>query len=69
MTKTADLPQIDISDIVSVVIDPQTTASGYFGALVDAIFNRPVEHSFDELMITKTDARRIYKRAYPKAKD
>jgi hypothetical protein len=68
MAAKADLPQIDIADIVCVFIDPRGTVGDYFGSLIDALFNRPVKHEFDELLITKTDARRIYLRAYPKAK-
>lgn len=68
MTTPNSLKNIDIADIVSVVIEPTQTIGDYFGRLIDAIFNRPIEHTFDELLIAKTDARKIYQRAYPKAK-
>ena len=68
MTMPNSLRNIDVSDIVQITIDPAETMADYFGRLFDTLFNRPQEHVFRELLITKTDARKIYKRAYPKAK-
>lgn len=62
------LKNINVADIVAVTVDPATSVAEYFGRLVDTLFNRPQEHTFDELLIAKTDARKIYQRAYPKAK-
>lgn len=68
MSVPNSLKNINVADVIEVVVEPSTTVGDYFGRLVDCLFNRPQEHQFDELLIAKTDARKIYQRAYPKAK-
>lgn len=68
-TMTNAFQEIDVTDLVeNIVVSPAPDVGTYFGRLVDAVFNRPVELNNNQTTLTKTAIRQMYKRAYPKAK-
>jgi len=61
--------EIDVTDLVdNIIVGPAPDVSTYFGRLVDAVFNRPIELNNNRTTLTKTTIRQMYKRAYPRAK-
>ena len=62
------MSNVNISDIADIEVGPSKNDRSYFEQLFASIVNGTVTYSFDELTIPKTTARRIYMRAYPKAK-
>ena len=66
---TNSFTEIDVTDLVeNIVVSPAPDVPTYFGRLIDAIFNRPVELNNNRTTLTKTTIRQMYKRAYPRAK-
>ena len=62
------MADIDIADIVDIEVGPPKDLKNYFIQLWVSICNKTATYSFDRLTIPKTAARKIYMRAYPKAK-
>jgi hypothetical protein len=59
---------IDIADLAMIEVGKATDVKNYFTQLWAALTNQAVVHDFRTLTIPKATARKIYQRAYPKAK-
>lgn len=59
---------VDVADLVKIEVGPSKTFRSYVKNLVGAILNKTVVIDFDSLNIDKPTARKIYQRAYPRAK-
>jgi len=59
---------VDVADLVVVEVGGSATVRDYFKQLWASLTNQTITHTFDNLTIDKPTARKIYKRAYPKAK-
>lgn len=65
MTKNAD---VNVADLVVIDVGRSTDFRSYLNTLKAAVFNTNLTVDFESLTIPKAVARKIYQRAYPKAK-
>lgn len=59
---------VDISDLVVLEVTTANSFKQYLKQVWLTITRQSITHTFDRLEIDKADARKIYRRAYPKAK-
>lgn len=59
---------VNIADLAVVDIGGSNSFKDYLKQLYASVFNKTITITFDSLLIDKQTARKIYKRAYPKAK-
>lgn len=59
---------VNIADLVVVEVGPACTFKDYVKQVWASVTRTPTIHTFEVLTIDKATARKIYRRAYPKAK-